>query len=509
MSSDTTTKLTTRDSLIQGSIKTDSGTLHWDFSEHTPITLHGHLPFFAQFMQTGSLFSDWVEDCPLTYSSNNAPKVKDVLGTILLSVLSGHSRYCHSSALYGDEVASSFLGLSKIVSHDSLSRGLKKMDAEKAEEWLHTHLLRKTQPLLQHAYVLDIDATVKTVYGSQEGAEVGYNPHKPGRPSYCYHTYMIGTARLVIDVDVLPGKQTAGCYSHPGLWRILDHLPPRLHPTFVRGDIAYGNEGTMHGCEERGSNFLFKIRKSKLVKQLCLDLSKAGTPWEDAGNGWQATETLLKLSGWSHSRRVVLLRRPKKKTSPIRALKQPGLQNEFEFVEEEAMPHYDWSILVTSLDYDLRTIGQLYRDRGDCENVFDELKNQWGWGGFTTHSLKPTRIMAGIIALVFNWWNIFCRLADPSEHKEAITSRPLLQNVIGCLTKSGGKRLLHLSMNGKHARETGLIFEKISTFLTAVSTATQLKPEEKWTYVLKKAFQNFLKDAHLLPVSDGTQLLLV
>jgi len=96
-----------------------------------------------------------------------------------------------------------------------------------------------------------------------------------------------------------------------------------------------------------------------------------------------------------------------------------------------------------------------------------------------------------------------------SEHKEAITSRPLLQNVIGCLAKSGGKRLLHLSMSGKHARETGLIFEKISTFLTEVSTATQLKPEEKWVYVLKKAFQNFLKDARLLPVSDGTQLLLV
>jgi len=173
------------------------------------------------------------------------------------------------------------------------------------------------------------------------------------------------------------------------------------------------------------------------------------------------------------------------------------------------MPHYDWSILVTNLDYDLRAIGQLYRDRGDCENVFDELKNQWGWGGFTTQSLNPTRIMAGIIALVFNWWNIFCRLADPSEHMEAITSRPMLQNVIGCLAKSGGKRLLHLSMSGKHARETGLIFEKISTFLTTVSTAPQLKPEEKWICVLKKAFENFLKDAHLLPVSDRTQLLLI
>ena len=35
----------------------------------------------------------------------------------------------------------------------------------------------------------------------------------------------------------------------------------------------------------------------------------------------------------------------------------------------------------------LLTIAQHYRDRGDRENCFDELKNQWGWGGFTTHDL--------------------------------------------------------------------------------------------------------------------------
>jgi len=36
---------------------------------------------------------------------------------------------------------------------------------------------------------------------------------------------------------------------------------------------------------------------------------------------------------------------------------------------------------VTSLEAEIITLGQLYRDRGDCENAF-ELKNQWGWGGF-------------------------------------------------------------------------------------------------------------------------------
>ena len=44
--------------------------------------------------------------------------------------------------------------------------------------------------------------------------------------------------------------------------------------------------------------------------------------------------------------------------------------------------------------------GQLYRDRADCENVFDELKNQWGWGGFTTQDLHRCRLLVGTVALV-------------------------------------------------------------------------------------------------------------
>jgi hypothetical protein len=62
--------------------------------------------------------------------------------------------------------------------------------------------------------MLDMDSTVKTVYRHQEGAEVGYNPHKPGRPSHAYHTYMLSSLRLVLRVDVLPGDR----YKSPFGW---------------------------------------------------------------------------------------------------------------------------------------------------------------------------------------------------------------------------------------------------------------------------------------------------
>jgi len=64
------------------------------------------------------------------------------------------------------------------------------------------------------------------------------------------------------------------------------------------------------------------------------------------------------------------------------------------------------------------TLGQLYRDRADCENAFDELKNHWGWGGFTTQDLKRCRLLAANVALIYNWWSLFVRLADPDHQGE-------------------------------------------------------------------------------------------
>ena len=49
---------------------------------------------------------------------------------------------------------------------------------------------------------------------------------------------------------------------------------------------------------------------------------------------------------------------------------------------------WEYAALVTSLDSEILTLGQLNRDRADRENAFDELKNHWGWGGFTTQDLK-------------------------------------------------------------------------------------------------------------------------
>jgi hypothetical protein len=113
-------------------------------------------------------------------------------------------------------------------------------------------------------------------------------------------------------------------------------------------------------------------------------------------------------------------------------------------------PLYEYAVLVTSLPDEILALGQHYRECSDAENNFDELKNQWGWSGYTTHDRKRGQIMARIIALVYNRWSLFRRLAIPEKHAEAITSRPLLLNAIGRQTTHAGQTTV--TVTSMHAK---------------------------------------------------------
>jgi len=94
-----------------------------------------------------------------------------------------------------------------------MRRGLGRIESAASETWLKSHLLRSVSVALNTPWILDIDTTIKTLFGKQQGAEVGYNPHKPGRPSHALHTYWVGNLRLVLDVVVSSGKQSNSPYT--------------------------------------------------------------------------------------------------------------------------------------------------------------------------------------------------------------------------------------------------------------------------------------------------------
>jgi hypothetical protein len=68
---------------------TFAGRVHVEWDRGGLVTPLGQLPFFIEYLKQVGLFAGWVADCPLTFTSPNAPSKRDLLGTVLLSVLSG------------------------------------------------------------------------------------------------------------------------------------------------------------------------------------------------------------------------------------------------------------------------------------------------------------------------------------------------------------------------------------------------------------------------------------
>jgi hypothetical protein len=87
------------------SVETPGGRMQirWDYE--ASATPNAQLAFFAEFLATAGVYESWVNSCPLSYTSGNASHKRDVLGTWFLSILAGHHRYAHITALRCDGVS--------------------------------------------------------------------------------------------------------------------------------------------------------------------------------------------------------------------------------------------------------------------------------------------------------------------------------------------------------------------------------------------------------------------
>src|ERR1700678_2939962 len=137
-----------------------AGRVHVEWDADTAVTPLGQLPFFIDYLKTSGLFDGWVGDSPLYYRSPNAPQKRDILGTVLLSILSGHWRYAHMATLRGDAVLPELLGMERIMSEDAVRRSMAAIEESAGIRWLQHHLEYCTQPTLGEPWVLDVDTTV-------------------------------------------------------------------------------------------------------------------------------------------------------------------------------------------------------------------------------------------------------------------------------------------------------------------------------------------------------------
>ncbi len=172
------------------------------------------------------------------------------------------------------------------------------------------------------------------------------------------------------------------------------------------------------------------------------------------------------------------------------------------------MELWEYAVLVTKSSYPLESMAQLYRDRADAENGFDELKNQWGWGGFTTQDIERCQTSARAVALIYNWWSWYCRAAKPEARMEAITSRALLLAGVGRVTQHAGQTTLYLTP--MHAARKTLM-TLVANVRAAIShvrrVAEQLPTVDRWKTLLNYIVARIIPRRHRIPIDSGAPLL--
>ena len=116
-----------------------------------------------------------------------------------------------------------------------------------------------------------------------------------------------------------------------------------------------------------------------------------------------------------------------------------------------------------------------------------------GLGRLYHQDLKRCRLTSRLVALIYNWWNLFVRLAQPKKHAEAITSRPLLLHGVARQTKHAGQTTLTITSSHARSQNVQSALRALSRFLELLKdSAEQLRPLDRLRLITQQAFRYLL-----------------
>ena len=117
--------------------------------------------------------------------------------------------------------------------------------------------------------------------------------------------------------------------------------------------------------------------------------------------------------------------------------------------------------------------------------------------------------MANLVALFYNWWNLYVRFFDEAHHREAITSRPALMQGVARQVQSGGQRTIKVSLLHEYREDIAVLVSFTSKQLHQMSSITeQWSAQQKWTLLLTRLLRHWLGGKWLpgLPAEAGLLL---
>ena len=283
---------------------------------------------------------------------------------------------------------------------------------------------------------LDLDSHVKTVYGKQQRADVGYNPKKPGRKSYHPLFCFIGETR-----DYLLGKLRAGSkYTSAGtipfLKECLKIIPNHIRQLYVRGDSGFYSGPHLFFLEQKKIRYAIAVKLYPTIqKQL------GGLEYRDIGYGVEVSEyeQCLRQGKKRLSCRMIVIREEIKEDKP--AKKQPKL---FE------LKGYSYQVIATNIRQAVpEEIWRFYNGRANIENMLKEAGMGFGLEVSPSHKYAGNMAYFQMGMLAYNLMNWFKELVlNQTQQKKMLKwIRQHFILIAGRLVRSGRSLVLKLSQS--------------------------------------------------------------
>ena len=328
--------------------------------------------------------------------SNRGYEPVQLIEQFIVSIWCGSSRFVHAETVRMDTTLTRLFGWSRAAGHKAIVRLFSRFDMltnERVQAEAYRWLFGKIQALKR--LTLDLDSTVITRTGTQEGASRGYNPGRRGRASHHPLLAFVAEARMVANFWLRPGNAHSANNVLQFLESTLSHLGDK-EVGLVRADSGFFDQDFLAALEGKGIAYIIAAR---LTQPLQRTLYQA-RGWWALEPGLELTEIAYQPDCWSQQRRLIVVRQSvKRKDAPGKSLAL--------FADDPDIAGWRYGALVTSLDLPMVEVWRTYRGRADCENRIKELKADFGLDAFNLNAFWATEAALGFAMLAYNLMSLF------------------------------------------------------------------------------------------------------
>ena len=360
-----------------------------------------------------------------------------VIRVLLDAYFAGIERLYHFEDLETEPLLCARHGVEHLPDLNMLYRDLRRFEDRELLQSLFELLREIVVEALrkQPVVTLDIDSTVETLYGRQEGAEIGPNPHKRGRPSYHPLIARDRLSDLIVHHVLRPGDAGTATDIVPFLHKTLDIVkegrPDRT--ILVRLDSGFESDRVMRLLERRGVGYVIKMRATSSVTLNLYGLGpQAWRRVEFDGDGEiEVADLACQRDDWARPRRMVVLRK-----------------REMDQLQGHLFDRCGWSysFFVTDRYWAPEDVARFYDKRADVERTICEAKNDLSIDHVPTSSFGANTADLAIKILARNLLVLYRdRGLKLNTRYRLATLRRRFIAVAGRLVRHAGRLVLRLS----------------------------------------------------------------